>query len=63
MSTELYLMKHIRYELPHGKTYAKTKVQISLAVTVKLISTFVFPTRIVQILFLDPKFPASNHLL
>ena len=31
--------------------YAKTKAQISCAVTVKLISTFVFATRIVQFLF------------
>ena len=43
--------------------YAKTKTQISFAVTAKLISVFVFPTRIVQSLFfLNPKFPASSHL-
>ena len=37
--------------------------QISCAVTVKLISAFVFVTRIVQFLFfLNPKFPASSHL-
>ena len=36
--------------------YAKTKTQISLAVTAKLISAFVFATRIVQSLyFLSPK--------
>ena len=36
--------------------YAKT-------VTVKLISAFVFATRIVQFLYLlNPKFPASSHL-
>ena len=31
--------------------YAKTKTQISFAVTAKLISAFVFPTRIVQSLY------------
>ena len=31
--------------------YAKTKAQISFAVTAKLISAFVFATRIVQFLF------------
>ena len=40
------------------------KAQISFAVTAKLISAFVFATRIVQFLyFLNPKFTASNHLL
>ena len=44
--------------------YAKTKTQISFAVTAKLISVFVFATRIVQSLyFLNPKFQASSHLL
>ena len=44
--------------------YAKTKTQISFAVTAKLISAFVFATRIVQSLyFLNPTFQASNHLL
>ena len=44
--------------------YAKTKTQISFAVTAKLISVFVFATRIVQSLyFLNPKFHASRHLL
>ena len=44
--------------------YAKTKMQISFAVTAKLISVFVFATRIVQSLyFLNPKFQASSHLL
>ena len=38
--------------------------QISFAVTAKLISVFVFATRIVQSLyFLNPKFQASSHLL
>ena len=40
--------------------YAKTKAQISFAVTAKLISAFVFATRIVQFFFfLSPKFQAS----
>ena len=44
--------------------YAKTKTQISFAVTAKLISAFVFATRIVQSLFyLCRKFQASSHLL
>ena len=44
--------------------YAKTKTQISFAVTAKLISTFVFGTQIVQsFYFLNPKFQASSHLL
>ena len=44
--------------------YAKSKSQISFAVTAKLISVFVFATRIVQSLFyLNPKFQASSHLL
>ena len=44
--------------------YAKTKVQISFAVTAKLISAFVIATWIVNSLyFLNPKFQASNHLL
>ena len=42
----------------------KTKAQISFAVTAKLISAFVFATRIVQFLFfLNPKFQASSLLL
>ena len=44
--------------------YAKTKTQISFAVTAKLISVFVFATRIVQSLdFLNPKLQVSSHLL
>ena len=44
--------------------YAKTKTQISFAVTAKLISAFVFATRIVQSLFfLNAKFQASSHYL
>ena len=42
----------------------KTKTQISFAVTAKLISAFIFATRIVQSLyFLNTKFQASSHLL
>ena len=44
--------------------YAKTKTQISFAVTAKLISAYVFATRIVQSLsFLNTKFQASSHFL
>ena len=44
--------------------YAKTKTQISFAVTAKLISAFVFATRIVRSLYyINPKFQASSHLL
>ena len=44
--------------------YAKTKTQISFMETAKLISAFVFATRIVQSLyFLNTKFQASSHLL
>ena len=42
--------------------YAKTKTQISFAVTTKLISAFVFATLIVQYLyFFNVKFQASSH--
>ena len=44
--------------------YAKTKTQISCAVTAQLISAFVFGTYIVQSPFyLNPKFQASSHLV
>ena len=44
--------------------YAKTKTQISFAVTMKLISAFVFTTVIVQLLyFLHPIFQASSLFL
>ena len=44
--------------------YAKTKTQISCAVTAQLISAFVFATQIVQFLhFLNSKCQASSHLL
>ena len=42
----------------------ENKEQISFAVTAKLISAFVFATRIVQFLyFLNTKFEASGHFL
>ena len=44
--------------------YKKKKTQISFAVIAKLISVFVFATRIVQSLyFLNTKFQASSHLV
>ena len=55
-------IKHTVHEPRHGKTnilYAKTKAQIIFAVIAKMISAFVFATRIVPFLyFLNPKFPA-----
>ena len=53
-----------RYEKNRLFAYAKTKTQISFAVTAKLISAFVFTIRIVQSLyFLYPEFQVSSHLL
>ena len=44
--------------------YAKTKAQISCALTTQLISAFLFAKQIVKSLyFLDPKFQGSSHLL
>ena len=44
--------------------YAKTMVQISCAVTVLLLSIFVFSTLSLQsVYFLNLKFQASSHLL
>ena len=44
--------------------YAKTKAQISFAETAKLISAFLFATRIVESLFfLNPKFQALSLIL
>ena len=52
-----------RFEKTGLFAYAKTKTQISFAVTAKLISAFVFATRIVQSLFyINPKFQASSHI-
>ena len=58
----------VTYEPHHEKTRfsacAKTKAQISFAVATRVISGFVFTTRIVQFLFsLNPKFHVSSHLL
>ena len=61
------MLKQEKYEPPYEKTrfdLAKTKAQISFAVTAKLISAFVFSTQIVQFLFfLNPKFQTSIHHL
>ena len=52
-----------RYEPRYEKT-GFLQTQISFSVTAKLISAFVFATRIVESLFfMDPKFQASSHLL
>ena len=49
---------------PFFFAYAKTKLQISCAVTAQLISAFVFATQIVHSLyFLNPNFQASSHFL
>ena len=64
--TELPTLLHYEpcYEKNGFFAYAKTKTQISCAVTAQLISAFVFAIRIVQSLFfLNSKFQASNHLL
>ena len=60
------LIEQVSYNLLENWlfAYAKTKTEISFAVTAKLISAFVFATWIVQSLyFLNPKFQASSHLL
>ena len=45
-------------------SYAKTKAQISCAVTAQLISAIVFAARIVQsLVFINPKVEASSILL
>ena len=60
---------HIYIIEPHREktvffAYAKTKTQISFAVTAKLISAFVFASRIVQFLsYLNSNFQASSHHL
>ena len=63
-----FLFKFKLFEPRHEKTsflaYAKTKAQISCAVTTKLISAFVFATQIVQYpFFLNPKVQASSNFL
>ena len=56
-----------RYEPPRGKTnnlHMRKQSRRSASVTAKLISAFVFATRIVQFLFyLNPKFQASSSFL
>ena len=64
MSLLTSLVLEPRYEKTRPFAYTKTKTQISFAVTAKLISAFVFATKIVQsFYFLNPKFQASSHLL
>ena len=61
-----YLIYHqsLVVRKPFFFAYAKTKTQISFAVTAKLISTFVFATQIVQSLYFPyTKFQASSHLV
>ena len=57
----------ITNEPPHGKTnnlQRRKQTQISFAVTAKLISAFVFASRIVQFLFyFNPKFQDSSSIL
>ena len=67
-SPKLWIVMQLMYEPRHEKktdfAYAKTKTQISFALTAKLISAFVFATKLVQFLyFLNPKFQASSYLL
>ena len=60
----LIMVSEPRYEKTVFFAYAKTKTQISFAVTAKLISAFVFTTRIEQSLyFLYTKFQTSSHLV
>ena len=65
----IVLYKFMKFhELCHEKTvffaYAKTRPQISCAVTAQLTSAFVFATRVVRFFFfLNPKFQASSYLL
>ena len=60
----LIILIERRHEKSRLFAYAKTMTQISFAVTAKLISAFVFATRIVQSLFyLNPKFQASSFFL
>ena len=55
-------MSHVMRK-PTFCLYKKTKVQISFAVTAKLISAFVFTTWTAQFFyFLNPKFPASYQI-
>ena len=62
------ILRYNEIELHHEKIlhmYAKTKAQISFAVTAKLISTIVFATGIVHnnsSKFLNLKFQGARHL-
>ena len=63
MEEEAWSKKNF-YDMNRIFAYAKTKPQISCAVTAQVISAFVFATRIVQFLFfLNPKFQACTQLL
>ena len=60
----LYLSHLSRVVRKPAFVYAKTKAQISCAVTAQLISALVFATWIVlSLFFLNPKFQAPSHLL
>ena len=66
LRTKMFFTKPFEplHEKSNDFAYAKTKTQISFAVTVKLISAFVFTTWIVLFLFyLYPKFQASSFML
>ena len=57
---EIQIFAYAKFGFLHMR---KTKTQISFAVTVKLISVFVFATQIVQSLFFpNLKFQVSSHL-
>ena len=58
----LYKMS-LRMKKTNNLLMRKPKAQTSFAVTAKLISAFVFATRIVQFLLVNPKFQASSLLL
>ena len=63
MSCKYYPLIEPRQEKTRLLHYAKSKAQISCAVTAQLISAFVFATWIVQFhLYLFPKFQASSLL-
>ena len=60
----LYMYMYVLIKTKMKWTSNKTKTQISFAVTAKIISAFVFATRIVQFLyFLNPKVQVSSLLL
>ena len=56
-------LSHVKRNRPFA--YAKTKMQVSLAVTAQLISDFVFFSlhSAISYLFLNLKFQAFSHLL